>query len=355
MLFPYIYIEHNINNLQLWIDFLFINVWCNADKKRDYSFDLFDKCPELKNIILKEEYKTDPNVREEDYITGPIREIYEEFQKLSLLQKKQLKKWYKRSKELEKICNNEKLYNPISKATLSKYSPNLADKIYKFYVKLYEKGLDLAVIKNQNGNLKKHYDDFVKINSKGICPFCGIDILRSYEMKGHEAYDHYLPKEKYPLYAINFKNLVPTCHDCNSTYKSRDIPILSSNRQNKRIAFYPYAKEKIDIKLKIKVDIVDYKFYEHSNISIDFESDCNKEKVKTWKETYDIETRYKDYLTNNSRGKYWLFNYIEEMPPHIRNWELTNLPKSLENNPFRGDNFIKVPFLLGCNEAGLFK
>lgn len=354
MLFPYKFIDHNINHLQIWIDFLFLKVWCNANAKTEYSFDLFDKCSELKNIIIEEEYKEDPSVRGNDYITGPIREIYEEFQKLKPIERKQIKKWYKRSQNLEKICNNEKLFNPITRYILEKYSKNLADKLYKFYVDLFEKGLDLAVIRNQNGNLKNHYDEFVKVNSKGICPFCGIDTIRSYEMKGHEAYDHFLPKEKYPLYAINFKNLVPTCHDCNSTHKTRDIPILSKNKQNKRKTFFPYLNDKIKFNLNIQVNITDYKFYEHSNINIEFLTSQDKEKIKTWKDTYNIEVRYKDYLTNESRGKYWLFNYMEELPPQIRKWELEELPNRLKNNPFSGDNFIKVPFLLGCEEIGLF-
>lgn len=354
MLFPYKFIDHNINNLQTWIDFLFVNVWCKADKKVEYNFELFNKCPELKDIIEKEEYKTDPKVKCKDYITGPIREIYEEFQKLSTKQKNQLKRWYKRSNDLEKIYNNQKLYNPISKNILKKYSPDLAKKIYKFYVNLYEKGLDLAVIKNQNGNLKKHYNEFIKVNSKGICPFCGIDILRSYEADGHEAYDHFLPKENYPLYAINFKNLIPTCHKCNSIHKFRTSPIFNKLKNTKRKAFYPYSDENIDVKLKINVSIEDYTFYEHTNIDIQFITKNDKDKVKTWKEVYKIENRYKDILTNESKGKYWLVNYLEELPENIRESELKRIPKDLLKNPFRGDNFIKIPFLLGCEAAGLF-
>lgn len=354
MLFPYKFIDHNINNLQTWIDFLFVNIWCKADKNVEYNIELFDSCRELQEIIIKEEYKTDPSVKQVDYISGPIREIYEEFQKLSTQQKNQLKRWYKRSNDIEKVCNNEKLFNPISRKILERYSKDLADKLYKFYVNLFENVLNLVVIKNQNGNLKSHYDEFIRVNSKGICPFCGIDILRSYEMKGHEAYDHYLPKEKYPLYAINFKNLVPTCHDCNSTYKTRDIPILSSNNQNKRKAFYPYSENKIDFKLRLQVNIVDYKFYEHANIGIEFIADSEKDKIKTWKETYNLESRYKDYLTNESKGKYWLVNYMDEMSKDMRNMELKELPNRLKKNPFRGDNFLKVPFLLACDEIGLF-
>lgn len=231
---------------------------------------------------------------------------------------------------------------------------NLVAKIYKFYINLYEKGLDLAVIKNQNGNLKKHYDEFIRVNSNGVCPFCGIDTLRSYEMVGHEAYDHFLPKENYPLYAINFENLIPTCHDCNSTYKTRDIPILTKNKKNKRKAFYPYSTESYDIEFKITVNIENFEFYEHDHIDLDIKSEKNKEKISTWKEVYDIEKRYKDQLTNVGVGKYWLVELLDEMTLEERKKAIEKLPNKLIKAKYKNKNFLKVPFLLGCNEIGLF-
>ena len=352
MLFPYKYVNHDITRLQQWVDFLFLHVWCNA--KKEYSFDLLDGCPELKKLAEEEAWKEDPKKKAKDYITGPISVIYDIFKdELTPTQRKQIKRWYKRDKHLEKICNNKHLYNPLSRAALAKFSEKLSGAVYEFYYNLYEHVLDLAVVRNQNGTLENHYQDFIRVNTKGVCPFCGLAPMRSYEMDGHEAYDHYLPKEHYPLASINFKNLVPSCHACNSTHKFRQSPIFNNETNRKRKAFYPYSISNNDIELKIDVDFKNYKIYEHKHISIDFTSVKDKEQVKTWKDVYKLEKRYKDELTNEGAGKYWLVKLIEEMEFEDRKRELKRLPKALKNSKFKDKNFLKVPFLLACEEKGL--
>ena len=121
MLFPYKYINHDITRLQDWIDFLFINVWCNA--KEDYSLELLNGCSELKQVAEEEAWKEDPTKKAKDYITGPISVIYDLFKdELNDTQRKQIKKWYKRSRNLENVCDNKKLFNPIRRKDFEKYS-----------------------------------------------------------------------------------------------------------------------------------------------------------------------------------------------------------------------------------------
>ncbi|MEL4411341.1 hypothetical protein [Shewanella algae] len=66
-----------------------------------------------------------------------------------------------------------------------------------------------------NGDLRFIYDI---IRSSSIrCPHCGCSKVT--------CLDHYLPKEKFPLFSIYPKNLIPTCKDCNEakgTYASND-------------------------------------------------------------------------------------------------------------------------------------
>jgi len=59
-----------------------------------------------------------------------------------------------------------------------------------------------------------HYDKI--IHSSKICPICG------YRTSG--TLDHYLPKTKFPIFAVNPLNLVPCCRDCNSN-KLTDVPV----------------------------------------------------------------------------------------------------------------------------------
>lgn len=363
MLFPYKYLEHDIAQLQTWIDFLFMNVWCEA--QHEFSFELLNGCPEFKDILIKEAWKEISDEKTEkgkkrkkaiDHLTGPVAVIYDLFKdELTPYQRLKLKKWYSVSRRLENICKTKKSFNPITKKDISKMSKSLSDHLYRFYINLYTNVLDLAIIRNQNGTLESHYQDFVKKNNKGVCPFCGIEPIQSYEMKGHEAYDHYLPKENYPLFAVNFKNLVPTCQKCNSKEKGRESPILKKGKSYPIKCLFPYAKTNPKIDIIISVNIKKYTFYEHKHLQIGYTTNNAAKEVSNWWNMYGIELRYKDVLTNNSiGGKYWLVELLDEITdPLERKKILDRLPKKLENSKFKDRNFLKVPFLQACKAKGL--
>lgn len=354
MLFPYKFIEHDICRLNNWIDFLFTEVWCRASE--DYSLELLNGCPELKKIAEEEAWKEDPSMKAKDYITGPISVIYDLFKtELNEKQRNVLRKKFIKSRNLEKVLLHSKYNNVLENNYIESLSPRLAKNLYDFYTNLFDNVLNLAVIRDRNGTLKNHYDAFVKINNAGICPFCGINTIRSYEMAGHEAYDHFLPKEKYATYSINFKNLVPTCLNCNSIHKLRKSPIFNSGNNLK--AFYPYSNKILDINIICNVNINSYKVYGHEHLTIRFKgkNKIDQDMINTWNFIYNIEARYKDQLTNNNKGKYWLVKMIDEIDSNdIREKELLRLTKNYSKNKFKGDNLLKVPFLIACKKEGVF-
>ena len=47
------------------------------------------------------------------------------------------------------------------------------------------------------------------------CPFCGVGRV--------STLDHYLPKTKYPTYAVTPVNLVACCAECNKKRKNRRL------------------------------------------------------------------------------------------------------------------------------------
>lgn len=75
-------------------------------------------------------------------------------------------------------------------------------------VKLYEQ----QMVYNKEG--RKQYDLILSMAPNGICPFCGFAQATTL--------DHYIPKKKFPSFAISPLNLVPSCSDCN-TGKSEDV------------------------------------------------------------------------------------------------------------------------------------
>ena len=65
--------------------------------------------------------------------------------------------------------------------------------------------LKLAAFKHKIGDLDDHYQNFMRENSIGKCPFCGIADMHGIYHSKREAYDHYLPKSLYPFNSINLK------------------------------------------------------------------------------------------------------------------------------------------------------
>lgn len=61
---------------------------------------------------------------------------------------------------------------------------------------------------------RKHYNKIKAIPKHSKCPFCGVGRV--------STLDHYLPKTKYPTYAVTPVNLVACCAECNKN-KTSDV------------------------------------------------------------------------------------------------------------------------------------
>lgn len=78
---------------------------------------------------------------------------------------------------------------------------NIGDLTTKDMVYLYENKL---LDKTKGRHI---YDEIRSLPSNSRCSFCGVRVVATL--------DHYLPKSKYPLYAVTPYNLIPSCTDCN--------------------------------------------------------------------------------------------------------------------------------------------
>jgi len=58
-----------------------------------------------------------------------------------------------------------------------------------------------------------------------VCPYCNrnftITVIKSKNKITRPQFDHFFPKSKYPLLALSFYNLIPSCSLCNSTFKGK--------------------------------------------------------------------------------------------------------------------------------------
>ena len=80
-----------------------------------------------------------------------------------------------------------------------------------------------------------------------VCPYCNRNFV--YNIENSQTgrllptceLDHFLPKNKYPLLAVSFYNLIPSCHFCNHTKGTQELkafyPHLLSSAETGQIRF----------------------------------------------------------------------------------------------------------------------
>lgn len=168
-----------------------------------------------------------------------------------------------------------------------------------------------------------------------------------------EAYDHYLPKALYPFNSINFHNLAPACHECNSTYKLSKDP--TRNPAGRRKAFYPFATAAHTIDIQVVLQHSNIEHLKPVNVQLQFGPAAITEEIETWKDVYSIDERYKAKICAENDGKYWLTQVLDEWKEDGRDPAdfMTTLARQVQKNPYAECNFLKKPFLDACRQIGV--
>lgn len=353
MLFPYTYVPHSMEKMQAFIDFIFHEVWCKAPIGLVFHADLFDGNPELKEVMLEFGFSAQAAERGKTFYKD-VKAIYDLFASLTAQEVDQFKQWYQSNNDLEKVCANDPTVQLLRYKDVISAHPLLGKQLAIFFRGLYDSSfLGLSVIKEKIGNIKDHNKKFFETNSAGKCPFCGISDLKGIHHTRREAYDHYLPKYRYPFNSINFRNLAPACHECNSTYKLSKDPAHSP--AGRRKAFNPYASTGHTIEIQVTLQHAEIEKLEPNDITIQFGPAAINEEIDTWKDIYGIEERYKAKLCGENDGKYWLTQILDEWKQDGKQPAefLVTLARQANKNPYAECNFLKKPFLDACKQKGL--
>lgn len=351
MLFAYTYVPHAIEKMQEFIDFIFFDVWCKAPGSGDFRLELFDANAELKEL-MKVFYYGD--TQGGDFFYGHVERIYGLFAPLTPAQIDQLKQWYQANNDIERVCGNDTAVQIARYADVAAIHPDLSKQLASFFKGLYSQQLlDLKVLRERIGEIDEHYRAFMRVNSAGKCPFCGLGDIKGVHHTRREAYDHYLPKALYPFNSINFRNLAPACHECNSSYKLSKDPVFSA--AGRRKAFYPYANVTHEIELAVDLATPDVDRLTAEDVELIFGPAVVNEEIETWREIYGIDERYKAKLCS-SDAKDWLeqvrvMRDSGAMDPAA--W-LATVRQQADKAPIANCNFLKRAFLESCNKAGLF-
>lgn len=358
MLFAYTYVPHQIEKMQEFIDFIFFEVWCKSPSSGPFDLSLFVASPELKEVMEAFHYSDAAGA---NFFAGHVQRIYDLFAELNPGQIDQFKQWYTGNNDIEKVCANDAAAQLVHYADIPGANKNLSDQLSSFFKGLYSQSLlNMAVLKDKIGDIDDHYKTFVDKNNKGKCPFCGIsDLYTEYHSK-REAYDHYLPKALYPFNTINFKNLVPTCHNCNSSYKTSKDPLCPikdpTGSVTRRKVFYPYCSDAQPIEISLDIAKSDVAELTPEDIDLQFGPAALAEEILTWRDVYGIDERYKAKVLGDNDGKYWITQVLDEWKEEGKSPAdfVKVLSRQTQKNPFAEANFLKLPFLEACQAKGVF-
>lgn len=359
MLYFYKHVDHDMDKMQKFIDFIFKNVWCKAPDGLEFSVELFESLPELKSIVSKAGYGIKAPESGKNFFNS-VKDIYNLFAILGTDDIARITQWYTYNNDIEAACANTQI-NMVRYKELCRAYPELGSALKKFFTNLWDHdALNIKAFKDIIHTKGEHFTKFREVNKNYICPFCGIERMKNMYDTAREAYDHYLPKSLYPFNSINFLNLVPACHACNSDYKLTNDPLYKGD--NRRKAFFPFAINNPQIKVSITFSHSDLSKITPQDVTIAYGPNAEQEEITTWREVYKIDERYKAVCCG-SEGKEWLQQILDEWEEHRGDPQddgrtpdkfMERLEKDYQRNPFAETRFLKKAYLEACREKGLF-
>ena len=81
---------------------------------------------------------------------------------------------------------------------------------------------------------KKHGLEFVESLHINVCPYCNRNYINSGRNVTMAQIDHFFSKKEYPLLALSFYNMVPSCYSCNHTKLDSKKDIISPYDRSKK-------------------------------------------------------------------------------------------------------------------------
>jgi len=181
MLFTYTYINHDIEKLQKYLDFIFFEIWCKADGT--FDAEKLAGHPELQQIYidLGNIDEDEKGGKSATFFNGHLEKIYAEFLTLDDATIERLKEGYRNNNNIEGLCNDKSI-QPMTYDDLKATHPDLTKLLKSFYGKLYgsESPFNLKVFGQLNTKLiQDHYEQFMNRNKEGKCPFCGLSNIKN--------------------------------------------------------------------------------------------------------------------------------------------------------------------------------
>jgi hypothetical protein len=291
VIYSYKYIDHPIQKFHEGINYFF-------EKLIDLDLGEYDE-----NQHTPAWFKKSVNASS-TLLLGNLKSFVTTFHGLSADEKRNIKEVFEANQDIGDLCRGNghpKKYGAITNEVFR-------DALRAFYDTLWTRvskkdNCVNAEVEKICGKIITHYKAFrkdVQHNLK-ICPFCGLDGMLPSGSVNREAYDHYLPKAQYPFIAVNFKNLAPMCHHCNSTEKTIDDPLEDTG--SRRVVVYPFDSLPDDHFEPRVFKTNSYSESFHSTLlkAIDWDieltsSKLNVDQLEAWDNIFRLKGRYREFL-----------------------------------------------------------
>lgn len=182
------------------------------------------------------------------------------------------------------------------------------DNVYDFLKIIF----DYQAFSKKSSNRYSAYDLAEKLDIP-TCPYCNRMYTKTVVKPSkitRPAFDHWYSKSTFPLLALSFYNLIPSCNVCNSSVKGADLFHLKTH-------FHPYSKSK-DPQQQINFKFSYYhKFYSTFKIKIINNNDFSKNSTESFKLKEIYETHEDEIVDLRRLRDVYSEKYLEILKKNI--------------------------------------
>lgn len=333
MIRPYVYKHHSIHNANSFVNYIFMEVILKAPKIAEPVFS--------SNLVI-EKYKDLIDGINNNYVKNPLIEIYAICKTLNNKSLKTLRKAVLNNNRIRELCKGE--IEPVLYSEIEAINSDLSKSLKVFCDYLYDESIKKASFYNKYETIDNYYNFLV--GKSLTCRACGRPTILTKFNSYRSGLDHYLPRKHYPFSAINFKNLIPICDNCNESYKNQKDPLIivrnkgrSNEERIKTKAYYPFSRYTLDIEIKLNFT-TDYNAnIEPDDLDLSLESATHQEEVDNWDRLFGIDENYKsEFCSDEMYSIYEEYQMAKE-----RGYDYLDLLIHQDN--FADKRFLKIPFL----------
>ena len=191
------------------------------------------------------------------------------------------------------------------------------------------------------------------------CPYCNrnyttshqqnYDLIKRENKYVFPSFDHFYPKEVYPLLALSFYNLIPSCNVCNSDYKGTKDPNDLKNVSYKIL--HPYTMFQID---HFSFDFIPEKYEDlvgknkKIDLTINYKNDIVKSNLENSINFFGVLENYKNHLDliQDIIDKKIAFSdkYLATVESVYKDLDFHKTYKILFETHYEDDKLYKLPF-----------